>query len=110
MSPLRLLIVEDSPRDLDLILHEFHRSGYKPAFERVETAPAMASALTRGQWDAIISDNALPAFDASEAMGVLQRSLADIPFIIVSGVIGEERAVELLKAGASDYVSKQNLS
>ncbi len=110
MTAPRLLIVEDSQRDLDLILHEFQRSGFTPSFERVETAQAMYAALTAGPWDAIISDNALPAFNAREAMAVLQKSLLDIPFIIVSGVIGEERAVELMKAGASDYVSKQNLS
>src|SRR5579872_1070550 len=109
MTAPQLLIIEDSPRDLDLIIHEFHRSGYKPRYERVENAEAMSAALTSAPWDAIISDNALPDFNAREALGVLQRSLLDIPFIIVSGVIGEERAVELLKDGASDYVSKQNL-
>ena len=110
MTELGILIVEDSQRDLDLIVHEFSRSGYSVHAERVETAKEMSTALLRHSWDVILSDNALPTFDANRALAVLQDSQLDIPFIIVSGMIGEERAVELMKAGASDYVSKKNLA
>jgi formate hydrogenlyase transcriptional activator len=110
MMELRILIVEDSQRDVDLIVHEIRRSGYSVHAERVETAEEMSAALLRGNWDAIISDNSLPAFDASRALALLQTSQIDTPFVIASGMIGEERAVELMKAGASDYVSKKNLS
>ncbi|HXJ38522.1 MAG TPA: response regulator, partial [Bryobacteraceae bacterium] len=106
----RVLIVEDSQRDLDLIIREFRRAGCDLRFERVETPRQMAAALAAGPWDLIISDNALPSFNAQAALAMLHQSRLDIPFIIVSGMIGEERAVELMKAGASDYVSKQNLS
>jgi formate hydrogenlyase transcriptional activator len=109
MKELRILIVEDSQRDLDLIVREFRLSGYSVQAERVETADEMSQALLQGPWDAIISDNSLPAFDATRALAVLQSSHLDIPFVIASGMIGEERAVELMKAGASDYVSKRNL-
>ena len=110
MNAPRILIVEDSLRDLDLIVREFRVSGYDIAFERVETAQEMSAALAAAPWDVIISDNTLPTFNATEALEVRQKSGLDIPFIIVSGMIGETRAVELMKAGASDYVSKQNLS
>lgn len=109
MKELRILVVEDSQRDLDLIVREFRVSGYSVAAKRVETAEEMTEALHDDRWDVIISDNALPAFDATRALGVLQASRLDIPFVIASGMIGEERAVELMKAGASDYVSKRNL-
>jgi formate hydrogenlyase transcriptional activator len=110
MKELRILAVEDSRRDLDLIVREFMRSGYRVHAERVETAEEMSERLQYGSWDAIISDNALPNFDATRALAVLHLSRLDVPFVIASGVIGEERAVELMKAGASDYVSKRNLS
>lgn len=109
MKELRILVVEDSRRDLDLIVREFRVSGYSVHAERVETAEEMSRALQHGVWDAIISDNALPEFDATRALAVLQSSSLDIPFVILSGMIGEERAVELMKAGVSDYVSKRNL-
>lgn len=109
MNELRILVVEDSRRDLDLIVREFRLSGYAVHAERVETAQEMSSALLSGPWDAIISDNALPEFDATRALAVLQSSDLDIPFVLLSGMIGEERAVQLMKAGASDYVSKANL-
>lgn len=109
MKELRILVVEDSQRDLDLLVREFRLSGYSVHAERVETAEEMSEALRRATWDAIISDNSLPSFDATRALAVLQSSGLDIPFVIASGMIGEERAVELMKAGASDYVPKRNL-
>jgi len=109
MKELRILVVEDSRRDLDLIVREFQLAGYSVQAERVETAEELTAALARASWDAVISDNALPSFDATGALSVLQSSHPEIPFVIFSGMIGEERAVGLMKAGASDYVSKRNL-
>ena len=109
MKELRILVVEDSRRDLDLIVREFQLCGYSIHAERVETAHEMSAALARSSFDAVISDNALPAFDATGALAVLQSANSDIPFVILSGMIGEERIVQLMRAGASDYVSKRNL-
>ena len=109
MKELRILVVEDSQRDLDLIVREFRLSGYSVEAKRVETADVMSAALVDAHWDVIISDLSLPAFDATRAHAVLQARRLDVPFVIASGMIGEERAVELMKAGASDYVSKRNL-
>ncbi|HVY93315.1 MAG TPA: response regulator, partial [Bryobacteraceae bacterium] len=100
MKDLRILIVEDSGRDFDLIVRQLRRAGYEVHSERIETAEEMASALQRGPWDAIVSDNALPSFDAAGALRVLEASGRDIPLIVASGMIGEERAVELMKGGA----------
>lgn len=110
MNQLRVLIVEDSRRDFDLIVHELRQAGYDPVVERVETQAEMARCLQEQTWDAILSDHSLPEFDAAHALRLLQSSGLDTPFIIISGMIGEERAVDLMKAGANDYVSKQNLS
>jgi formate hydrogenlyase transcriptional activator len=110
MGELRALIIEDSRRDFDLIVRELRQAGYRPDVKRVETEAEMTAALQSERWDVIISDHSLPEFDASHALQVLQKSGLDLPFIILSGMIGEERAVDLMKAGASDYVSKQNLA
>ncbi len=108
--PLRLLLVEDSEGDARLLLMELRRNGYEPAFERVETASAMRAALEREPWDAVLSDHKLPRFSSTAALEVLQELSLDLPFIIVSGVIGEETAVPAMKAGAHDYILKDNLA
>src|SRR6476646_2383609 len=87
---LRILIVEDSPLDAELLLRELKHGGLVVSHERVDTAPAMRGALAAGGWDVVISDYAMPAFSAMEALRVLRESGSDIPFIIVSGTIGEE--------------------
>jgi putative two-component system response regulator len=107
--PLRVLIVEDSPDDAELLVWELRRGGYAIEFERVDSASAMAEALARGKWDLVASDHSMLQFDSTAALKVLQAFGADIPFIIVSGTIGEERAVQALKAGASDYLVKGHL-
>ncbi|SPE39246.1 Transcriptional regulator, NifA subfamily, Fis Family [Candidatus Sulfopaludibacter sp. SbA3] len=107
---LRVLIVEDSRRDFELILRELRLAGYDPLVERVQTESEMADCLKQQTWEVIFSDHSLPEFDAAHALQLLQASGLDIPFIIISGMIGEERAVDLMKAGANDYVSKQNLT
>ena len=107
---LRALLVEDSVRDFDLIVRELRLAGFAPAARRVQTEADMAEALADEPWDVVFSDHSLPGFDAATALQVLQRTNLDTPFIIISGMIGEERAVDLMKAGAHDYVSKQNLA
>jgi len=107
---LRVLIVEDSVEDTFFIVRELQRGKFIVSFERVETHMGMQTALNTQTWDIIISDYALPQFSGPAALTLYQQSGADIPFIIVSGAIGEDRAVEMVKAGAHDYVMKDNLS
>lgn len=109
-KPLRLLQVEDSDGDAALIRRSLKRAGYDIAWERVETAREMSEALSRCPWDVIISDYRLPEFDAPAALAVLQESGIDVPFVVVSGTIGEDLAVALMKAGAHDYLMKDNLT
>jgi len=108
-SKLSVLIVEDSEDDSELITRELRRSGYELAFERVDTPEAMRQALTRGGFDLVISDHDMPQFNSGGALEVLQESRLDIPFIIVSGMIGEDAAVEAMTLGASDYIMKDRL-
>jgi putative nucleotidyltransferase with HDIG domain len=105
---LRILLIEDSEDDARLVLREIQRGGYEVEFERVETADAMGAALARQSWDLIICDFSLPRFSAPNALELLKKSRHDLPFIIVSGTIGEESAVNALKAGAHDFIIKGN--
>jgi PAS domain S-box-containing protein len=102
-------MVEDSESDATLTLHELRRNDYDVTFERVYTAAAMSDALDGKQWDIVLSDYSMPAFSAPDALKLLQEKNLDLPFIIVSGTIGEETAVAALKAGAHDFFSKQRL-
>ncbi|MEX2431058.1 MAG: response regulator [Dehalococcoidia bacterium] len=106
---LRVLIVEDSPDDAELTKVQLSDS-YDCSWEVVETAADYAHALARGGWDVILCDHNLPAFDSIKALRLLQDHREDIPFIIVSGAIGEVVAVAAMKMGASDYVMKGNLA
>jgi signal transduction histidine kinase len=108
-APVRVLIVEDSEDDARLILRELERGGYAPEPLRVDSAHAMEQALTSGEWDVIVCDFALPGFSGASALELVKRRGLDIPFIIVSGAIGEETAVSAMKAGAHDYVMKSSL-
>jgi PAS domain S-box-containing protein len=107
---LRLLIVEDSEEDACLLVRELHRAGYDPTYERVETSGAMAAALEGRQWDAVLSDHRMPRFSSSAALTLLKEKNLDIPFIVVSGALPEESAIEIMRAGARDFISKQNLA
>ena len=107
---LRVLMVEDSPPDAELLAHELSRGGYDLTWERVETAGAMKEALERASWDLIVSDYSLPAFSGPAALHVMQSTGRDMPFIIVSGTIGEETAVSALRAGACDFLIKGQLA
>jgi PAS domain S-box-containing protein len=109
-NPLRVLIVEDSQDDALLIVRELRRSGWELIFERVETATAMATALEGQSWDLVISDYSMPQFGGAAALALHRQKGLDVPFISVSGAIGEDLAVEMMKAGAHDYVMKNNLA
>jgi PAS domain S-box-containing protein len=108
-KPLKILIVEDSEEDALLLLMELRRNGYEPDFERVETREAMKAALERREWEVVISDYVMPRFTGIDALATLAESGLDLPFIIVSGNIGEDIAVEAMRAGAHDYILKGNL-
>ena len=107
---LRVLNVEDSEDDAQLILRQLRSGGYDPRWERVDTPEAMTNSLDREQWDVIICDYKMPRFSAPAALKLVQEREIDIPFIIVSGTIGEDTAVAMMKAGAHDYLMKDNLS
>jgi PAS domain S-box-containing protein len=107
---LRVLLVEDNPDDALLIERHLHRAGYAVAALRVETAGEMCSALAHpAGWDIVLADYHLPSFSAPEALNLLKSSGLDIPFIMMSGAVDEESAVSAMRAGAHDYVAKQNL-
>jgi len=106
---LRVLIIEDSEDDALLCLDELRGGGYDLTFERVETAEAMKGALERQTWDVVIADYSLPHFSALEALNLLKETDLDLPFIVISGTIGEDTAVEAMKAGAHDYMMKGKL-
>lgn len=107
---LRVLIVDDSDDDAKLMIRQLHKGGYDPKWERVETAEAMGAALDRQQWDVILCDYKMPSFSAPAAMKLVQNKNIDIPFIIVSGAIGEDTAVAAMKSGAHDYLMKDKLA
>ena len=109
--PLRVLIVEDSEDDARLVLRELRRGGYEPFHERVDTPEAMRRALAQQEaWDVVLSDWRMPRFEAPEALEMLRGAGSEAPFIIVSGRVGEDAAVEAVKAGAHDYVMKDDLA
>ncbi len=110
MSALRLLIVEDSADDAELIVRTLRRAGCDLTYERVETSVAMQAALARETWDLVISDFSMPRFNGLAALKLLREKELDIPFILVSGTIGENVAVQAMKAGAQDYILKGNLA
>ncbi len=107
---LRALIVEDSEFDAQMMVSMLRKGGYEVTCERVETGSALKSALARTSWDIILADYNLPEFNALSALQILQQSALDLPFLIVSGGIGEDIAVEAMKAGAHDYLMKGNLN
>jgi phosphoserine phosphatase RsbU/P len=110
LKPLRLLIIEDSEDDAMLLEMELQTGGFDPDFLRVETPEELESALEERTWDAVISDYSLPSFTGIDALAIIRSKGLDLPFILVSGVIGEEKAVEAMKAGAHDYIIKGNYS
>lgn len=109
-TPLQVLIAEDCEEDALLLLRELRKGGYDAASERVETPEDFRAALLRGGWDIVLCDYTFPRFSGTEALKIFKECGQDIPFIFVSGTIGEEAAVEAMKAGAHDYVIKSRLS
>jgi len=110
-NSIRVLIVEDSSDDAELLRHELNRCGFElPDCRRVETAAEMETALREGRWDLILSDYSMPRFDGLKALAIARTVDPDIPFILVSGVMGEETAVEAMRCGAHDYVMKDRLA
>lgn len=107
---LRVLFVEDSEADAALTLRELTRAGFEPRHRRVQDAAGLVAALAADDWDLILSDEHMPGFDARQAIEILQGTGRDIPLIVVSGTIGEEAAVGLMKAGAQDFVLKDHLA
>ncbi len=107
--PLRLLLIEDSEDDAELICLELERGGFELDWRRVETEETFRAALD-GPWDVIISDFQMPEFDGLHAFSLYKDRKLDTPFIFVSGALGEERAVEAMRAGARDYLLKGNLA
>jgi len=107
---VKILVVEDSEDDAKLAMRALRQGGFVPTFLRVENVEALRAALAREHWDAVLSDFRLPGFSGVEALEVFRGSGLDIPFIFFSGTIGEETAVSAMKAGASDFVMKQNMA
>lgn len=108
-EPLNVLIVEDSEDDAQLLVRELERGGYQVTSERVDTPETMTRALANRSWDIVFADYTMPHFSGTAALELLRKSELDIPFIFVSGTMGEDVAVEAMKAGANDYVIKGNL-
>ena len=108
--PLRVLLVEDSEKDAGLMVGHLESSGYNVHHQRVCDAATMEDALGREQWDLVLCDYTMPNFDVVLAIGLLKKKKLDLPFIVVSGTVGEKLAVEVMKAGAHDFIVKDNLA
>jgi PAS domain S-box-containing protein len=109
-EPLKILIIEDSEDDALLLLRELRHGGFQLVWERVETSEALRKTLQHQTWDVIISDYHLPTLDAPTALEIVKQSQPEIPFIVVSGTIGETTAVEMMRQGANDYLMKGHLA
>ncbi|HYO71878.1 MAG TPA: ATP-binding protein, partial [Archangium sp.] len=108
--PLRVLLVEDNPDDQELVERELRRGDFQVSSHRVQSAEELRAALEPGAWDIILSDYCLPGFDAPSALGIVRDSGLDIPFIVVSGSVGEFEGEEVMRAGARDYFPKTLLT
>jgi signal transduction histidine kinase len=109
--PLRVLVVEDSREDAEFLKRKLlHGEFDLLSYERVDSAAAMEAALRREAWDLILSDYSIPGFGGLQALGVMKKLGLDLPFILVSGLMGEETAVEAMRCGAHDYVMKDHLA
>ena len=108
-KPIRVLIVEDSEDDTLLLVRQLKKEGYNPTYNQVDTAEAMSNAFEKQTWDVILCDNSMPGFSAFEAFDLYKEKRLDLPFIIVSGAIVYENAVAIMKAGAHDYILKNDL-
>jgi diguanylate cyclase (GGDEF)-like protein/PAS domain S-box-containing protein len=109
-KPVRVLLVEDSEDDAKLVLQALRRGGFRPTSRRVQTEADLETALSEDSWDVVISDFRMPSFTGLDALRIFRSTGLDLPFILISGTIGEETAVDAMKAGASDYIMKKNLA
>jgi DNA-binding NtrC family response regulator len=109
-KPVKVPVVEDSGGDAELVLRAFRQGGFDPTHRRAQNAVELESALTQERWDAVISDFKMPGFTALDALKICRSAGLDIPFILASGTIGEETAVDAMRAGASDDVMKTSLA
>lgn len=109
-QPLKVLLIEDSEDDAQLVILELRRGGFKPECVRVETAPELREALGQQKWDVVLSDYNLPEFDVQSGLAIVQETGMDIPFIIMSGFVRAADVVQYLKAGAHDFLEKDDLA
>jgi diguanylate cyclase (GGDEF)-like protein len=109
MTPLRLLQVEDTEDDAALVARELMQSGYDVFARRVDGAAALRRELDEAEWDLVIADYTMPGFSGTKALAIVREQHPDLPFIFVSGTIGEDTAVAAMKTGAHDYIMKDNL-
>src|SRR5689334_21406882 len=110
MKTLKVLHIEDEERDAALIARHLSRAGYEIVYECVDTPDALTKALKTRDWDVILCDYSMPHFNALQALELIKEIKLDIPFIIISGTIGEDAAVEAMRAGAHDYLMKASLA
>jgi DNA-binding NtrC family response regulator len=108
-TPLNILMAEDSQDDAELILRELRRAGYLPKWKRVETEPEFLAEIQNAP-DIVLSDFSMPQFSGLRAVELLQESGLNIPFILISGTVGEDVAVEAMKHGATDYLLKDRIT
>ena len=110
LTPLRILIIEDYADDALILLREVRLGGYAPTYLRVQTEEELRLALAHGEWDVILSDYRLPGFSGLDALRMVQTMGLDVPFILISGMMGEDLAVEAMRAGCHDYLTKKHLA
>src|SRR5256886_2083835 len=109
-KPIRVLIIEDSENDALLLVRKLERSGFEPAWKRVETAESLRAAVAADTWDIAFSDHSMHGFGSQEALRIVKAQGLDVPLVILSGAVGEEEAVTAMQAGAVDYIRKDDLS
>src|SRR5262245_21282390 len=110
MAELHVLFIEDSEDDMLLLLRELRNGGYNVRSQRVADAESLQAALEAGIWELILCDFSLPSMNALQALEIIKNRELDLPFLVISGTVDEESAVSALKAGAHDFLTKNNLS
>ena len=109
-KPLRILLIEDDPYDLELVVATLRDSGFQFDYDNTRTGAGLMALLDQNEYNLILSDYNMPGFDGLTALRLVRERSSAIPFILVSGAMGEEIAIESLRAGATDYVLKDRLA